>query len=578
MSITRKPLVYLLLLISTILNGQENYPKDDFISPIDFPISLSGTFGELRTGHLHSGIDIRTQGVEGKPVRAIADGYVSRIVVSPFGYGKAIYIDHPNGYTSAYAHVQRFYPAVDEFVKNEQYRRESFALDIKLLNEEFEVKQGQVIAISGNSGSSGGPHIHFEIRDTDDEIPINPLFFGFKVKDFTRPQIQRLLIYPHGTSSRVSGKNRYREIELAGWGPSYRPKPGSDTISVSGDIYFGIETFDRHNDSQMNNGVYSVRLLIDSVLVYSHKMEKFSFDETRQMLALIDYTYLVKNKKRVQRTIVLPNNQLSIYEKVKNDGVFNFPESRMYKLQYIVGDIEGNESVLTFHIKGGKNENSPGFQGTTVPEDPLLMQWDRSNSFRKEGFVLEIPDEALFDTIHFKYSTGKAIAGGYSPVFNVHNPYTPVLKSCVLSIKPQNFPPEKRDKLLIVKVDPASGKLTATGGKWEDDYLTVKIRDFGSYTVVADAKPPAITPANIQNGKNISGQSSIRFTVSDNLAGIETYRATMNGEWILLEWDPKNNLLEYKIDDRTKKGKNQLRLTVTDTRGNEAVYEASLIR
>jgi len=578
MSFTRKLLIYFLLLISTLLSGQEKYPKDDFISPIDFPISLSGTFGELRTGHLHSGIDIRTQSVEGKPVKAIADGYVSRIVVSPFGYGKAIYIDHPNGYTSAYAHLLSFYPAVDEFVKNEQYRRESFALDIKLLNEEFEVKQGQVIAKSGNSGSSGGPHIHFEIRDTDDEIPINPLFFGFKVKDFTRPQIQRLLIYPHGPGSKVSGKTRYREIELAGWGPSYHPKPGNDTITAIGNIYFGIEAFDRHNDSQMNNGVYSVKLMIDSVLVYSHKMDEFSFDETRQMLALLDYAYLLRNKKRVQRSIVLPNNQLSIYETVKSDGIYNFPESRIYRLQYIVGDIDGNESVLTFHIKGGKSDESQSAQGATLPEGAVLMRWDRTNTFEREGFALEIPDEALFDTIHFKYSTGKAIANSYSPVFNVHNQYTPILKSCNLSIKPQNFHPEKRDKLLIVKVDPASGKLTPTGGKWEDDYLSVKIREFGSYTIVADTKPPTITPVNVQNGKNISGQSSLRFTVSDNLAGIETYRATMNGGWILMEWDPKNNLLEYKIDERTKKGKNQFRLTVTDSRGNEAVFEASLIR
>ncbi len=573
-----KHLIYFLFLITTLLSGQEKYPKDDFISPVDFPISLSGTFGELRTGHLHSGIDIRTQGVEGKPVKAIADGYVSRIVVSPFGYGKAIYIDHPNGYTSAYAHLQSFYPAVNEFVKNEQYRRESFALDIKLLDKEFEVKQGQVIAKSGNSGSSGGPHIHFEIRDTDDEIPINPLFFGFKVKDFTRPQIQRLLIYPHGQGSRVSGKTRYREIELAGWGPVYRPKPGNDTISVSGSIYFGIEAFDRHNDSQMNNGVYSVKLLIDSVLVYSHRMDRFSFDETRQMLALIDYAYLVKNKKRIQRTIVMPNNQLSIYEKVKYNGIYNFLESRIYRLQYVVGDVEGNESVLTFHIKGGQSDESQSAQGATLPEGVVLMRWDRTSTFEREGFILEIPDEALFDTIHFKYSAGKPISGGYSPVYNVHNQYTPILKSCNLSIKPQDFPPEKRDKLLIVKVDQASGKFTAAGGKWDDDFLSVKIREFGNYTVVADTKPPIITPVNVQNGKNISGQSTIRFNINDNLAGIETYRATMNGEWILMEWDPKNNLLEYKIDERTKKGKNQLRLTVTDTSGNEAVYEASLVR
>ncbi|MBE0639502.1 MAG: M23 family metallopeptidase [Bacteroidales bacterium] len=563
----------ILLAVSLQITAQEKYPIDYFDSPVDFPILLSGTFGELRTGHLHSGIDIRTQGAEGKSLKAVADGYVSRIVVSPVGFGKAIYIDHPNGYTSVYAHCQSFYPAVDTYVKEEQYLEESFTIDLLPEPGQFQVTKGQVIAKSGNSGSSGGPHLHFEIRNTETEKPINPLHFGFTVKDFTRPQIRRLRVYPYGAASLVDGKTKPKEFELAGWGPNYRMKSG-DTINLSGDIYFGIEAVDQHNDSKYNNGFYSLQLLIDSVLVYSHVMNEFSFDETRYMQSLIDYPYFVRNKHKIQQTRILPNNPLSIYEKVKNKGVFNFNHSKLYRIQFVVGDFHGNESILTFHVKGDP------FKGEIKPPDQsdYLMYWGESNQFEQDGLLLEIPEKALYDTIHFQFKTSPPIKKGYSPLYHLHNKYTPLHKFCDLYIKPEKFRPELKEKLLIVRVDPADNSLTAIGGSWDDDYITAKIRDFGNYTVVADTLKPTITPVNIQNGKNISAQSNIRITIKDDLAGIESYRATMNGNWILMEWDPKNNLLEYKIDEHTKKGKNQFRLSVKDTRGNERVYETSLTR
>jgi len=578
MSFIKKILSLVLIVQPMLLASQNKYPTDYFGSPIDFPISLSGTFGELRNGHLHSGIDIRTQGVEGKPIKAIADGWVSRVVVSPTGYGKAIYIDHPNGYTSLYGHCQSFYQAIEKYVNTEQYRNESFAVDLKFTKNEFPVKKGQLIAKSGNSGSSGGPHIHFEIRDTKEKTTINPLFFGYKIKDYTRPQIKRLLIYPYGPNSSVNGKNIFHEVALAGWGLNLHPKPGQDTINVCGKVYFGIEAFDRHNDSQMDNGVFSIKLMIDSVLMYSHKMEKFDFEESRQMLALVDYPYLIKNKKRIQRSIILPNNELPIYKNVKHRGIYRFDKSKIYQVKYVVGDIEGNESVLTFHIKGNNDGVSFIPKIPFITKNETIMRWDSHNVFKREGILIEIPKKALFDTLHFKFSINKPQNGGFSPVYHIHDPYTPLLKSYKLAIKPTGFDPALRNKLLIVKLDTKNEKPIPAGGKWDGRFLTTNVREFGSYTVLADTKPPTIKPANIQNGKNISGQGSIRITVTDDLAGIETFRATMNGKWILMDWDPKRNLLEYKIDEHTKKGKNTFRLSVVDTRGNEAVYEATLYR
>jgi hypothetical protein len=569
-------LLFLVLFFPAAAFGQET-SKTDFSSPVDFTILLSGTFGELRTAHLHSGIDIRTQGVEGKPIKAIADGFISRIVVSPVGFGKAIYIDHPNGNTSVYAHCLSFYADVDNYVRQEQYREETFALNLLPEPGQFPVKKGQVIAKSGNTGSSGGPHLHFEIRRTEDQKPLNPLHFGFQVKDFTRPQIHRLLVYPFGAGSLVEGSSKPKEFELSGWGPVYRIK-NEDTIRVSGSIYFGIEAIDQQSDSQNRNGVYAVKLLIDSALVYSHRMDEFSFDESRYMQSLIDYPYFVKNKRRVQQTWILPNNRLTIYDAVENNGIFRFTDSKIHKLQYIVSDASGNESILTFHVKSSPQAFNQAIKEISAPPTSAIMRWDQPNRFEDEGFILEIPEEALYDTIHFKFSKGKQIPKSFSPLYQVHHKFTPIQKFCDLYIKPEGFRPELKERLLIVRVDPTNNNLTAVGGKWEGDYLAAKIRDFGSYTVVADTLAPTILPANIQNGKDISAQKTIRITIKDDLSGIESYRPTLNGQWILMEWDPKNNLLVYEIDEMTRKGKNSFQLVVTDTRGNEAVYRAELTR
>lgn len=558
-----------------LISGQGSYPANDFISPLDITLSVSGTFGELRNTHLHSGIDFRTMGVEGVPMRTVADGYVSRIMVSPSGFGKAIYIHHPNGYTSVYGHCRNFAPEIDAYIKNEQYRMETFAVNLFPEAALFPVKQGDIIAYSGNTGSSRGPHLHFEIRKTSGQIPLNPLHFGFEVKDFIRPQIERFLVYPYGEGSSVDGNSNPVEFELAGWGPVYRLKSG-DTISVSGDIYFGIETYDRLNDSNNRNGVYSVEIFQDSALVYAHKKDGFPFSETRYVMSLMDYPRFVSERKRIQRTRIEPNNRLSVYTKADNNGIFRFDENRVYTMQYVVKDAHANESVLTFHIRGS---NPPVVAATQPPAQQagqLILNWNTPNLFESDGMMLEIPEGALYDTVHFRFSVGKVVPDSYAPLYRIHHKYTALHGFCRLSIKPDAIPGHLRDKALIVLVDKA--KFSAVGGTWDGDYLTARIRDFGDYTITADTLAPEIFPLNIYPGKNISDQSTVRIRIKDDLAGIETYRATMNNHWILMEWDPKNDLLVYTLDEKTLPGSNDFRLTVTDTRGNESVYEAVLIR
>jgi hypothetical protein len=558
-----------------LVSGQTKYPVEDFISPLDITLSVSGTFGELRNTHLHSGIDFRTMGVEGVPMRAVADGYVSRIMISPTGFGKAIYIHHPNGYTSVYGHCRNFTPEIDAYIRNEQYRMETFAVNLFPEAALFPVKQGDIIAYSGNTGSSQGPHLHFEIRKTNGQIPLNPLHFGFEVKDFIRPQIERLVIYPFGPDSRVEGKTTSFEPEIAGWGPVYRLKSG-DTISVSGDIYFGIETYDRLNDSNNKNGVYSVEIFQDSNLVYAQKKDGFPFSETRYVMSLMDYPRFVSERKRIQRTRIEPSNRLSVYTKADNNGIFRFDENRVYTMQYVVKDAHANESVLTFYLRG----SVPPFVAATQPPvqqtGQTILNWNTPNIFEKNGLVLEIPERALYDTVHFRFSVSPSVPGSYAPVYRLHHKYTALHDFCRLSVKPHAVPGHLMDKVLIAALD--DGNFRAVGGAWDGDYLTARIRDFGDYTIIADTLAPEIQPINIYDGKDISSQSAIRIKTKDDLAGIETFRGTMNGEWILMEWDPKNDLLIYQIDDKTLPGNNDFRLTVSDTRGNEAIYEATLVR
>jgi hypothetical protein len=570
-------LVLLLAISSHPVGAQNSYPQDDFIPPVDFELALSGTFGELRSNHFHSGIDIKTQGVQGKALKAVADGFVSRIAVSPGGFGKAIYIEHPNGYTSVYGHCRNFTKKIDDFVRAEQYRKESYQINVFPEKDQFRVKQGEVIAYSGNTGGSMGPHLHFEIRETNGQVPVNPLLFDFPVKDFIRPKINRLMIYPFGNFSLVEGKNKPLELPLAGWGPVYRLK-NPDTVRVSGKVYFGIETIDKLNAANNKNGIFSIAVFIDSVQVYAHKMEKFPFSESKYVNSLIDYSYYADRKKRIQKTYIEPGNKLSVYSNVSNNGIFEFTDNRSHTVVYNVRDARGNESVLTFYVKSDPSAFREVFENENHKNDGVIFKFDEENVFERDSIKLIIPKGALYDTMLFQFSEQVSDKFEYSKIYTIHNNSKPLHKSATLMIKPGNIDEAYREKYLIAGLDTRGDAIYPAGGKWNGDYLQAGISRFGNYIVAIDTTSPEINPVNISPGKNISGQTTIKIKIRDEFSGIKHFRATMNGKWILMEWDPKSALLKYTIDDRTINGKNQFRLTVTDGRNNETVYEAGLIR
>lgn len=572
MKTIRLTFFFLLVLLVIQAAGQTNYPKNYFRSPVSFPVTLAGSFGELRKNHFHSGIDIRTEGVQGKPVYAIADGYVSRVNVSPGGFGKALYITHPNGYTSLYGHLKSYAGAIGAWVKAQQYKNESFAIDTEVPQGLLKVKKGDLVAYSGNSGASGGPHLHFEIRDAKTQEIIDPLDFGFMQPDDIPPRISWLKVYPMDDNSLVNFANKALLVPVACSGAICSLKV-TDTIKVSGNIIFGIEPSDIA-EGGLKTGVHSIQLSVDGEVVFTQSMDRFAFAETRYANSLMDYPAFIQAKRKIQRSYVAPNNKLTVYGEVKNRGVLNFTDRKAHRIQYVVKDVFGNATKLSFWVKshppaGGRPK--PAYTGEQ------LLTYKNDNHFERPGIKLDIPKEALYDDLPFEYEVTGAAGGSYADVYHLQNNLTPLHTFCTLSLKANGLPAAMADKAVIVQVLPGN-RHASVGGKFSGGYVTTQIREFGNYTVLVDATPPVIKPVNVFNNKKIGKQYSILVKISDNLSGIKSYRGTLNGRWILMDYDAKSNQLSYIFDEMIKPGKNVFVLTVTDGSGNSSRYEATLIR
>lgn len=548
----------------------KEYPTGYFRSPLGIPSQASGTFGELRSTHFHAGDDFRTQQRVGLPLFAVAEGYISRVRVQIGGGGNSVYITHPNGYTTAYLHMHEFTPAVAAKVRQAQYRDQRFDVDLEFGPQDFPLAKGDRIGLAGNSGSSEGPHLHFEIRETETQEPINPQLFGLHFPDKTPPLIHGITLYDLGDGVFNENTPR-RQLKLVNKGAGrYQVEQGAP-LPVNGRFGLGINTVDRHDGTTFNNGVYSIELIADEKPVSTVVFERLSFTTSGSIHAYIDYPHYVRTRTRVQKSFKDPNNPINIFHHLDGDGSMTLTEQQRSTLTYRVRDVHGNTSLVSFTV-----QNDPGYQPERQASSGTAMfRYNKANRYEAENVIVQIPEHALYDDLHFSYAQGARPEGGYSLVQHVHNNLMPPLfSSYELQVRPDSSLPEHlHAKALLV-----DARGSSIGGTYRDGLVVAQTRNFGSFHVRVDTVAPRIQAVNIAEGRNMANQSRINFKISDDLSGIASFNAYINGEWALMEYDPKTRSLWHVLDPGMAKGRHRLRLEVRDGKGNESVYEASFVR
>ncbi len=546
------------------IGAQNNtsYPKGDFINPMDIPLSLAGNFGELRGNHFHSGFDFRTNGEEGYLVKAVADGYVSRIKVSAFGYGNALYITHKNGYVSVYGHLQRYDSTISNYVIKKQYELESFEVDLFPQKNEILVTQGQLIALSGNTGGSEGPHLHFEIRDQKTEEIINPYYFGFDIEDTVPPSIEGIAIYPIEANSKINGSNhpKYYDVKKAG----KNTYTLNEDITLSGKIGFGLITYDVENGSANKNGTYSYSLKIDTIPLFKYACNRFAFDQTRYINAHLDFGKMKKSKDRYQRCFLLPGNKIKQYESDERKGVFEFSDTLYHTIKINAIDFKNNTSSFELICK-----SATATPGLKIANTKDLFLYNKANQFTKEDVIVEIPLHCLYQDVVFKYAKTAGTIKLLSDVHHILNEETPVHQAYTLSIKPKAKALKEKDKLLIVSIND-EGHASSEGGGYENGFVVAKLRNFGNFAVMMDTTAPVIKLLNYDKENNIFKQDKITIKMTDNLSGIKSYRGTIDGIWVLFQHDNKEKTLTYNFDEKLIKsdGEHILVVTIIDKKGN----------
>ncbi|HEX2968911.1 MAG TPA: M23 family metallopeptidase [Bacteroidales bacterium] len=557
-----------------IFSNLDHTPKDKniFAPPVKIPVLLSANFGELRIDHFHSGVDIKTQGVTGIEVFSSADGYVNRISVSPTGFGKALYVRHPSGYSTVYAHLQRFSPEIEAYVKAVQYERKSFPVTLFPPKDKFPVKQGDLIAWSGNSGSSGGPHLHFEVREADDELPVNPLLFSFGINDHTRPAIEKLAVYPLGSNTYINNRQSKVVMNVIRVKPGQYTIPQDKEIIISGNAGFGIKLYDLLDGSSNKCEAYSIKLDIDSTTVFKYVMDGFSFNESRYINSHIDYETWMKDNIRIQRTYALPNDKLSTYKTLLNRGIYRFNDEKLHNVNITITDAGNNESRLSFNVRSIP-ERPVLSELSSAAEKEKVMSFSGTNKFNTDDISVSIPSGALYDTLNFTYKKSHGTPVMLSDLHSVHNKYTPLQKAYSLSIKPTRIIKGKESKMLIVQLNDNMSK-TPVSSTFSDGFLKADILSFGNFYVGIDTIAPSIYAPSLSPGIDLTGRKEIRIKIKDDFSGIKSYEPFVDGKWALFEYDPKNEVIIYRFDEKylSKGSLHNLSLKVTDNRDNESDY------
>jgi len=540
-------LTCLFFTVTAFANAQ--FSKGYFRNPLGIPMHLVANFGEIRSDHFHMGFDLRTMQRENLPVYAAAEGYISKVVIEPGGYGKAIYITHPGGYTTLYAHLNGFYSSLQWFVEAKQYRDEKWEQQIEFKKDQFPVSKGQFIAYSGNTGSSQGPHLHFEIRDTRTGNNVNPRLFDFPVDDNIPPFLYKLFMYDRNYSTYVVDP---KEIKIKGSKGKYITR---DTLVETGSarISFGLSAEDIVNGSSFRFGIYTGELWIDSVKQISFSLDEMNYEDSRYMNAAIDYKKRINEGALIQHLSKLPGNQLSIFDGI-NNGIINLSDTLPHHIMIVAKDIAGNESSVNFKLRWNPSKYEQLF---FTEQTEKMVPW-KAYHIEREEVAIDIPASAFYDTVPFFFSES-------SGVYQVHYPYVPVHDAYIFSV---NMEEGKDYSKMIWRL--VSGKSIQT--KKPEIFrgrIIGAFERFGKLSLVEDTTAPSLIPNGWKDGAVFAQSGSISFTVKDNISYVDFFRAELDGKWLM--FSRKGNVFTYRFDEHCELGMHQLKVTITDIAGNQTV-------
>ena len=564
-------IVFTLSLITLNASAQffppKNYPKNYFSWPVAAVKALSANFGELRPNHYHMGFDCRTDQKQNLPVVAAADGYITKVRIEPFGFGRSIYINHPNGLTTLYAHLNEFYPELEKYVKEQQYKLKSWKVNLDIPQNLFPVKKDSLIAFSGNTGGSQGPHLHFEIRDTKTEKVLNPGLFGFGVPDSIPPDIYRLAIYDRRVSTYEQSPKFYPLKKVNG---IYVSTPAL-IIANTNKISFGISASDRVTGSANRNGIYESELFENENPVIGFQIDNIGYDETRYFNAHIDYKLRSSGGPYVQQLSKLPGYVNSIYTPANVDGVISINDDSTHKIKIEVMDADGNTSLIEFDIKKDsvfteslKKDSSAFFQ-------PDEFHPGYINIFERSNINFYLPENSLYDSIRFRYNE-QTSKNGYI-IYQLHNVSVPVHAYFPVTIKAFTAFPDKMVMRRFANGKNDFAKAEPVKNGKENGWFRASFRDFGNFQLMVDTIPPIISPLGFKDKMSCSKQSRIRFVVTDNTEEIKNFTATMDGNWLRFSND-KGRIFIYDFDEMCPVGEHELKIIAEDQVGNtrEKIY------
>jgi murein DD-endopeptidase MepM/ murein hydrolase activator NlpD len=560
-----KPFLFFIVLLFCLkLSAQEftepNYPKGYFRYPLDIPMSLVANFGELRPNHYHMGLDCRTQQKQNLPVHAAADGYIAKVKIEPGGFGRAIFINHPNGLTTLYGHLNDFSPELEKYVKQQQYKLESWKIYIDIPPSLFPVKQGQFIAYSGNTGASQGPHVHFEIRETKTDKNLNPLLFGFPISDNIPPSISRLAIYNRRLSTYEQSPKTVAVRKALG---KYVTMPSVITLNTDM-VSFGITANDKLSRYAHPNGIYETVLYDNDKPVVGFRLDNISYDETRYLNAHIDYKTKTAGGPWIEHLSRLPGYPVSVYKDFSGDGVISLTDENVHHIKVVVKDAYANTSVLEFDIKRGAIIQQP--HSTETIFRPNVV-----NIFEREDIQIVTSTKTIYDSYPLAYEKrGASSPHAVSALHVAGTGLVPLHDSITVRIKPSiDIPANLKDRVILHqswkdKSEVVKAKLEGQGPATQNAWYTAKCKGLGSYQLLVDNQPPSI--------RTTIGRRQILITPSDDHGVIKNFRAELDGKWLRFT-NNKGKVFIYLFDEICPRGSgsHELKVSVEDEAGNRTV-------